>query len=132
LMIAVFDPRTRRAEIANAGMVAPYIRTPNGWESVPVSGYPLGSSERGNYSAKTVTLAPGSALICISDGLIESQNAEGEMFGFERFEALLATFPTQLSSAEIVTDLLQAVRDHLHGIEAQDDITVVVIRSIDL
>jgi len=132
LMVAIFDPRTRRAEIANGGMVAPYVRTPNGWEVVPVGGYPLGSAERGNYSAKTVTLAPGSALVCISDGVIESQNAEGEMFGFERFEALIASFPIHLSSAEIVASILQAVRDHLHEIEAQDDITVVVIRSIDL
>jgi serine phosphatase RsbU (regulator of sigma subunit) len=132
LMVAIFDPRTRRAEIANGGMVAPYVRTPSGWEFVPVGGYPLGSSDRPNYPAKTVTLAPGSALVCISDGVIESQNAEGEMYGFDRFEALLGSLPTDMSSAEIVTTILGAVADHLHGIEAQDDITVVVIRSVDL
>lgn len=132
LMVAIFDPRTRRAEIANGGMVQPYVRTPNGWEFVQVGGYPLGLSERGNYAAKTVTLAPGSALVCISDGVIEAQNAAGEMYGFERFEALLAHLPSTLSSADIAEAILQAVRDHLQGVEAQDDITVVVIRSVDL
>ncbi len=132
LMVAIFDPRTRRAEIANGGMVQPYVRTPNGWEFVPVGGYPLGLSERGNYAAKTVTLAPGSALVCISDGVIEAQNADGEMYGFERFETLLGNLPSDLSSADIIVHILQAVRDHLHGVEAQDDITVVVTRSVDL
>ena len=79
-----------------------------------------------------MTLAPGSALVCISDGVIEAQNAAGEMFGFDRFEALLGGLSVSLPSETLVEHILEAVRNHLNGLEAQDDVTVLVIRSVDL
>jgi len=132
LLVALFDPATRHVELSNAGMVQPYVRTENGWEFVPVGGYPLGASIRSNYTARTVTLAPGAMLLFISDGVIEAQNREGEFFGFERLEMLLNETPPTISSAALVACILQAVRTHLQGLEAQDDITVVAMKSTDL
>ncbi len=132
LLVAIFDPRTRHVEIANGGMVQPYVRTDAGWEFVPVGGYPLGASGRSNYSSKTVTLAPGAMLLFISDGVIEAQNHAGEFYGFERLEALLNTLPPDLSSSALVDCILQSVHDYLQGLEAQDDVTVVVMKSVEI
>jgi serine phosphatase RsbU (regulator of sigma subunit) len=132
LLVAVFNPVTRHVEVANAGMVQPYVRMSSGWEFVPVGGYPLGASINATYKAKTLTLAPGALLLFISDGVIESQNAEGEFFGFERLEALLNEMPLDASAESLVDCILNAVRVHLGGLEAQDDITVVALRSVEV
>ena len=64
--------------------------------------------------------------------MIEAQNGAGEMFGFERFESLLGSLPSNLNSETLVERVLEADRYHLNGLEAQDDITVLVIRSVEL
>lgn len=132
LLVAIFNPATRHVEIANGGMVQPYIRTESGWEFVPVGGYPLGASGRSSYTAKTVLLAPGALLLFISDGVIEAQNGAGEFYGFDRLEALLNGLPFDLSSSALVDCILQAVHQHLGGLEAQDDVTVVVMKSVEV
>ncbi len=129
LLVALYDPMTRRVELSNGGMVQPYVRTPAGWEFVPVGGYPLGASARSNYNSKTVILAPESMLLFISDGVIEAQNHTQEFFGFDRLESLLNGLPPAISAKELVDCILQAVHQHLDGLEAQDDVTVVVMKS---
>lgn len=133
LAMGVFDPATRRVKVANAGMVQPYLRTPEGqWDLVPVGGYPLGASLQRRYTDKTVTLAPGALLLFMSDGIIEAQNPDGEFYGFERIEALLASLPVALDGEAIIARILAAVDEHLAGQEAQDDITLVVLRSLEV
>ncbi|MCC7446585.1 MAG: SpoIIE family protein phosphatase [Anaerolineae bacterium] len=132
LVVAVFDPATRRVEIANGGMVQPYVRNGSGWEFVPVGGYPLGASARSAYSAKTLLLAPGSTLLVVSDGVLECQNLQQEFFGFERLEALLAELPPTLTAQQVIDAILDAVHRHLEGQEPQDDITIVAVRSLEL
>jgi serine phosphatase RsbU (regulator of sigma subunit) len=130
LTMAIFDPATHTVEIANAGMVQPYIRTEMGWEAITVGGYPLGASARANYSFKQRTLTPGATMVFISDGVIESQSPTGEFYGFERFEALLAKLPADATPDNIIETVLHAVYQHLSGQEPQDDITVVVLQAI--
>lgn len=131
LVMAVFDPRTHQVEIANAGMVQPYLRLGrDGWQVVPVGGYPLGASTRRQYTARQIMLTPGAALLMMSDGVVEAQNAAGEFFGFERLEALLATLPHTMNGESIIATVLNAVNRHTGGQEAQDDITLVVMRSL--
>jgi serine phosphatase RsbU (regulator of sigma subunit) len=132
LLMSVFDPATRHVEIANGGMVQPYVYDGSTWSFVPVGGYPLGASARATYSAKTVTLAPESMLLFVSDGVIECQNLKQEFYGFERLEALLAEMPMPTSADCVVDTVLAAVRQHLEGQEPQDDITVVAVKSVEL
>ncbi len=132
LVVAVFDPVTRRLEIANGGMVQPYIHNGSGWDFVPVGGYPLGASARSLYTSKTLLLAPGSTLLVVSDGVVECQNLQQEFFGFERLEALLAELRPTLSAQQVIDTILDAVNRHLEGQEPQDDITLVAMRSLEL
>jgi len=129
LTVALFDPHTRALEIANGGMIQPYLRTENGWEFVQIGGYPLGASARSVYQGTCLAFVPGTLLLFISDGVVEAQNHTGEMFGFERLEALLNSLPATVSSQQLVTVIFAAVKQYLNGIEAQDDITVVALRA---
>jgi serine phosphatase RsbU (regulator of sigma subunit) len=133
LLITIFDPQTRRAEIAAGGMLAPYVRTStNGsaWHEVEVSGYPLGAAEYASYRAEALTLAPESLIVFVTDGVIEAKDREGNLFGFERFEALLAVQQPSASADEIADNILEAVRAHLDGQEPQDDLTIVVLKAL--
>jgi serine phosphatase RsbU (regulator of sigma subunit) len=129
LLVGIFDPPTRHLEIANGGMVQPYVRNGKTWEFVAVGGYPLGLSPRVAYDSKTITLTPGSLLLLMSDGVVEAQNSAGEFFGFERLEALLNELPAETDAQTLIDRILMAVDAHLDGDEAQDDITILAIRS---
>jgi hypothetical protein len=78
--------------LANAGHIPPYV---NGKEVECVSGFPLGILVTG-YSEITLSLKPGDQMTLMSDGVVEAQNAKGELFGFDRTAALSA-----LSAGEI-------------------------------
>lgn len=134
LMVGIFDPPTRRLELANGGMVQPYVRASDAakWEFIPVGGYPLGLSQRMAYTSKTLTLAPGSLLLIMSDGVVEAQNPSGEFYGFERLEELLNGLPAVVTAQGVIDALLDSVKTHLEGEEAQDDLTIMAIRSVDV
>jgi sigma-B regulation protein RsbU (phosphoserine phosphatase) len=73
------------ATLANAGHLSPYR---NG-EEVPVeSGLPLGIVAGAQYAETRLKLEPGETLTMMSDGVVESRNAAGELFGFERTRAV--------------------------------------------
>ncbi|MBN1563434.1 MAG: SpoIIE family protein phosphatase, partial [Anaerolineae bacterium] len=74
--------------------------------------------------------APGSVALFMSDGIVEAQNTAGELYGFERAEALLNALPSDISAQGVVDRVLAAVREHLGTEEAQDDLTILVIRSL--
>jgi serine phosphatase RsbU (regulator of sigma subunit) len=131
LLMSIFNPLNRQIEVANAGMVQPYVRNGKGWEFVPVGGYPLGASSRMSYAAKTITLTPGSILMFLTDGIIEAQNVNKDIFGFERLEALLAALPPAATADQVADTILEAVRQHVGDQEPLDDITVVVMRSLE-
>ena len=66
-------------EIANAGHLSPYI---DGEELDLEGALPLGILGRSTYPVVRVRLPPGSRITFYSDGVVEAQNAHGELFGF--------------------------------------------------
>jgi phosphoserine phosphatase RsbU/P len=97
--------------VANAGHLSPYL---DGRELELPGALPLGVISGNTYETKQFYLAHGSRLTFYSDGVVEAQNAQGELFGFERARAI----STQ-TAAEIVAAAKQFGQE--------DDITVVAI-----
>jgi Stage II sporulation protein E (SpoIIE) len=77
--------RDGEVTLANAGHLAPYH---NGEEMHLQPGLPLGILAETLYEERTFRLQPGDRLTFLSDGVVEAQNARGELFGFERTQAL--------------------------------------------
>ncbi len=100
--------------MANAGQIPPYW---NGAEMEVEGALPLGTISGIGYSVQRFQLQEGDALILMSDGIAEAQNAQGEMYGFERVNALLSR---PVSTAEIAA----AAQDF----GQEDDILVLTIR----
>jgi len=71
--------------VANAGHLAPYR---NGEEILLEPELPLGVTAVWHYTERTFALAVGDRLTLLSDGVVEAQNAKGELFGFERTQAI--------------------------------------------
>lgn len=126
--IAVVDFRAGRLELTNAGHPPTYLIRGGEVTEILLPGAPLGAL--GNrYGRSTVDLQTGDCVVWLSDGLIEASNQRQEPFGYERLAAVLAG---PAGSANEVRDrLLEAVRRHAEGRQADDDRTLVVMHYRD-
>jgi len=97
--------------IANAGHLSPYL---DGEEIELQGALPLGVMSGACYETTEFHLAPGSRLTFYSDGVIEAQNQQGELFGFDRAKA-------------ISTQPAAAIVEAAKKFGQEDDITVVAI-----
>ena len=84
-------------ELANAGQLPPYL---NSVEMQIEGALPLGILSGLDFPVTSFRLEPGDSLLLMSDGIAEAQNADGELFGFERIEQMLRN-PT--TTAEIAS-----------------------------
>jgi serine phosphatase RsbU (regulator of sigma subunit) len=71
-------------------------------------------------------MAPGDALMLISDGLYEQPNPAGECYGRERVEQIVHSRAGN-SMAELAAALLDDVSAFADGAPQDDDITLVLL-----
>jgi phosphoserine phosphatase RsbU/P len=98
-------------EVANAGHLSPYR---DGRELELPPGLPLGVIPGLTYEQVSFQLEQGMRIIFLSDGVVEAQNSEGELFGFER---------TQQVSNESARYIAQTAK----RFGQNDDITVISV-----
>jgi len=124
----LLDPSTHILRFASAGHLDPYVYRSASGRIEPLSswGFPLGVRRRDPFREHTVEFAAGDRLILYSDGLIEAVDDDGEPFGFDRFERVLAD-AGRMSADEIKKSLLAAVRKFTHNRPPEDDQTLVVV-----
>ena len=89
--------RNGTVELANAGQLPPYL---NGTEMLIEGALPLGMLAGMEFPVTSFQLEPGDSLMIMSDGVVEAQNAYGELFGFDRIAQMLRD---QTGTAEIAT-----------------------------
>lgn len=126
LALFVYDARSRRGELTNAGQLAPY-RVSNGRvEGLSLPSFPLGASARSEFPTRGWDFAPGDRIVFLTDGLVECLSPTGDPFGFERFEAILAreagATPEALRDA-----ILSEIEAHTGGAPPDDDRTLVIV-----
>ena len=81
------------------------------------------------YYSTEVKWYPGDLLVLYSDGITEAFNPNMEMYGFDRFKALVSQ-KRHLSPEEIKTEILSDLQAHQQGESANDDITLVVAKFL--
>jgi serine phosphatase RsbU (regulator of sigma subunit) len=102
--------------LANAGNPAPYH---NGYEMRVEAALPLGLLASATYAETCYQLAPNDRLTFVSDGVLEATNPQGELYGFERTQAI------STESAETVAQAAQACGQ-------EDDITALTLMRQDV
>jgi serine phosphatase RsbU (regulator of sigma subunit) len=129
LAFTIFDLQAGKIRHTNAGHLYPYLLREG--EATPLSiespSLPLGVREKIVSRTVEIDLREGDAIVYLSDGIIEAQNENGDPFGFDQLEMLLAQ-QTDRSPAAIRDKILDAVARHAGGRPADDDRTVMVLR----
>jgi serine phosphatase RsbU (regulator of sigma subunit) len=97
-------------------------------EEIVLPGMPLGARSGVDYEERALELAPGDALLFLTDGLPELPNAAGEPFGYERLGARFATL-ARGAAGEIVAGLEEAVGEWGGGATPADDVTFLVLKA---
>jgi hypothetical protein len=114
--VALHIERDGSATLANAGHLPPYL---NGQEMAMEGALPLGSVSGIPFPVLRFKLAEGDALMLMTDGVAEAQNAEGHLFGFERIAEMLRKGVAATALATAAQEFGQ-----------EDDITVLTVRSV--
>lgn len=89
-LIMRIDPDTN-VILANAGQLPPYL---NGKEIEMEGALPLGIIAGVDFSVTSFRLKEGDSLMLMSDGVIEAQDSQGTLFGFERVNEMLRSDTT--------------------------------------
>lgn len=77
--------------ISSAGHLPPVLKKADGsvTKLAAAGGSPLGMLPGMRFGQDAVTLGPGDTVILYTDGVIEAMNAKEELYGYERFEAVI-------------------------------------------
>ena len=91
-------------------------------------GFPKFDESKQYYSTE-VEWHPGDLLVLYSDGITEAFNPDAEMYGLERFKALISE-KRHLSPIEIKAEILSDLQAYQQDESTNDDITLVVAKFL--
>jgi serine phosphatase RsbU (regulator of sigma subunit) len=124
----VLDTRTGELCYVNAGHNPPCIfRAAGSKEQLDRGGLVIGIMPGAEYEEGHTVLKPGDDLVLYTDGITEAANADDEMFGEDRLEALLLEHRHR-SAREIEEHVYSGIREFVGAAAQSDDLTMVVVK----
>jgi len=127
MLFVLWNDESRTLKVANSGAVQPILCRAGASETVRVEGFPLGMFPNVTYDELAMTAEPGDVVIFVSDGILDAENAEDEMYGPERLSSLLCS-QRENSAPEIADAILADVSRFLGNQDRFDDETIIVLR----
>jgi sigma-B regulation protein RsbU (phosphoserine phosphatase) len=127
MLFALWNDQTRMLTVANSGAVQPILCRDGQSTVVRAEGFPLGMFPDVAYDDLTVATQPGDAVVFVSDGILDAENAQGEMYGEDRLGQILCGHHER-SAAEIAEAILSDVSRFQDGYDRFDDETIIVLR----
>ncbi len=130
LFYARLDVLRRTLEYTNAGHFPPMILRagePELW--LTEGGTVVGLLPDASYPTAIVALNPGDVLILYTDGVIEAEDSNGEMFSVERLVSV-ARANQEKTPRELVQMIQSSVFAFAGTKELRDDLTVVVLKVL--
>ena len=129
--IAIIDLDKKQMQWSKAGHpeIYHYCTRTDTVKELTAESYPLGVSQKSDYSDETVYLHEGDLLIFYTDGLPEASNPNGRIYGYNRLErSVHRVAQGGLSSMEGINQMIDDVRGFIDNTEPEDDMTVVVAK----
>ena len=124
------DTSTKKFRLSNGGCPYPYHYQAATGEitELQVDAYPLGVRAETIYRVIETQLEPGDRIVFCSDGIIEAENSDGEIFGFEQTAETIRNGCTKdLSAPQLLDYLINEVKTFTGETPQGDDQTVVVL-----
>jgi phosphoserine phosphatase RsbU/P len=128
---AILDASALKVEVVSNGMPAPYHyrAASHSLSVIETQAPPLGFLRQVNVRPVEAQLAPGDALIWLSDGFEERMNYANQIWGSEQVERTLECICGEETSAEnIARRMIEACDGAADGRSNDDDMTIVVAR----
>jgi len=137
-IVATYFAPTRRLVLCNAGHPRPLVYRADtrewhflgGDDAPPAPGprnLPLGILDLADYDSSDIELREGDCLLAYTDALIESQDADGEMFGEDGVLRLLRLLG-DVDPSRLIRTLLTEIEERYPDNLSHDDLTVLVAR----
>ncbi|MDD4890575.1 MAG: SpoIIE family protein phosphatase, partial [Phycisphaerae bacterium] len=131
-LVVQLRPGGGPARYLNAGHVpGRLMRADGSAELLEPTGPLIGDIEHDGWAEREIMVRPGDRLVLVTDGLLDAENAAGELFGYDRLDALLAQTRPQ-PPAEVVRRVQEDLASWVTGGRASDDITVLVVDCTEL
>jgi sigma-B regulation protein RsbU (phosphoserine phosphatase) len=129
MMFAVWDDANQTLQLANAGAVQPLFCRSGEVTTVRAEGIPLGMFRNVEYEEFNLSTQPGDAIIFFSDGIVDAQNFNKEMFGNDRLTAVVQK-NMHISASHLADAILDELAGFQGGMDHFDDETLVVLRVL--
>jgi sigma-B regulation protein RsbU (phosphoserine phosphatase) len=124
---ATWQKGRQKLRVANAGQSQPLLYKDGRCDRIELTGFPLGIFEDVTYDEWGVTLETGDILVFHSDGIAETYNSEGQLFGTERLRKLIEQHH-EISATEMADRVLNEVDWFSQNAPLSDDRTLVVMK----
>ncbi len=116
-------------EICNAGHCLPLAFRGNRVDTLPPSGLPLGIACDTKYTTETIQLGHGDGLVVYTDGLSESTDRSGKLYGEERILNLLKS-KRSLPPTELISAYLDDLSSFAPQKPRSDDMTLMALQRV--
>ena len=127
LLFALWNDDDRTLRVANSGAVQPVVCRQGQSITIKAEGFPLGLFPDVTYDEIAVPTEPGDAIVFVSDGILDAENAKGEMYGDERLAGILCA-SRDMAAQQIADIILDDVTSFQDGHDRFDDETIIVLR----
>jgi len=128
MIMIVIDPATHRVAMVCAGHMWPLYRKADGTVYEPaleLGSYALGILDDVTYQQVEITLGAGESLTLYTDGINESQDADGKLYTIDRIRQLVAT--NKPTIPELGKTIVDDVRAFIGRAKQIDDMCLVCL-----
>ncbi len=131
VLYGVLDCQSGEFSFARSGHELPVRYQASGAVSLSPNnpGQPLGIFDQPLLDEQTLRLYPGEGLLLYTDGVTDERDPQGERYGLPRLVQALSAAPDKPAQA-VCDDLLLELLAHLSGAPQDDDITMLMVRSL--
>lgn len=130
LFYADIDVSRRKIEWIRAGHDPALLYNPDDdkFEELAGRGAALGIDNQTEFRVNSLHNLSAAQILCIgTDGIWETHNKQGEMFGRQRLRDIIRQ-KSHLPAEKIVADVIDGVREFRSGSRQEDDITLVIVK----
>jgi sigma-B regulation protein RsbU (phosphoserine phosphatase) len=127
MLFAVWNDESHTLQVANSGAVQPVLCRRGQSETVRAEGFPLGLFPNVTYEEFILATETDDVIVFVSDGIMDAENAQSEMYGEERMTGLLCSHHGE-SAQQIAEALLEDVGRFQGDHDRFDDETIIVLK----